>query len=69
MADDGSDIVQLTTAGGDPLWPIWSPDGERIAFTSMRDGNPEVYVMDQGGFHQRRLTHTDAEEKWVSWAK
>src|SRR2546426_4713764 len=26
--------------------PAFSPDGSRIAFTSTRDGQPEIYVMD-----------------------
>jgi Tol biopolymer transport system component len=26
--------------------PTWSPDGQQIAFTSLRDGDYEIYVMD-----------------------
>jgi Tol biopolymer transport system component len=39
--------------------PAWSPDGERIAFGTDRDGGDwELYVMDSDGTHQRRLTST-----------
>ena len=36
--------------------PVWSPDGKRIAFTSERDGNAEIYVMGSDGSQQTRLT-------------
>jgi Tol biopolymer transport system component len=29
--------------------PAWSPDGQKIAFSSTRDGNPEIYVMPAAG--------------------
>jgi len=38
--------------------PAFSPDGSRIAFTSTRDGQPEVYVMDADGTNAQRLTNS-----------
>ena len=40
----------------------------QIAFTSGRDGNAEIYVMDADGKNQRRLTHHPAEDGWPSWS-
>ncbi len=38
---------QITSGGpGDALNPAYSPDGERIAFTANRVGQPQVYVKD-----------------------
>ena len=30
-------------------WPAWSPDGDRVAFGSGREGPPDMYVKDLGG--------------------
>jgi len=38
--------------------PAFSPDGSRIAFTSTRDGQPEIYVMDADGTSAARLTNS-----------
>jgi WD40 repeat protein len=38
--------------------PAFSPDGSRIAFTSTRDGQPEVYIMDADGTGAARLTNS-----------
>ncbi len=38
--------------------PAFSADGSRIAFTSTRDGQPEVYVMDADGTNAARLTNS-----------
>jgi TolB protein len=46
----------------------WSPDGRRILFTSLRDGNAEVYAMDAGGGHQRRLTRDSGEDLAGAWS-
>ena len=36
--------------------PQFSPDGERVAFTSVRSGQPEIWVVDGQGRHPLRLT-------------
>src|SRR5207247_820760 len=38
--------------------PAFSPDGSRIAFTSTRDGQPEIYIMDADGTSPGRLTNS-----------
>ena len=38
--------------------PAFSPDGSRLVFTSTRDGNPEIYVMDADGTSAGRLTNS-----------
>lgn len=36
--------------------PVWSPDGNTIAFFSDRDGNPDIYVMKPDGSQVEQLT-------------
>jgi len=40
----GEDIRRLTGTGKNNHSPAFSPDGRWLAFTSERDGNPEIYV-------------------------
>jgi Tol biopolymer transport system component len=65
---DGSEVRQLTSSGEDST-PAWSPNGRRIAFTSKRDGDYEVYVMDQHGNGQTNLTDSpgfvDGNPAWA----
>ena len=48
--------------------PAWSPDSQRIAFYSERDGNAEIYVMHADGTHVTRLTQTRADEGYPAWS-
>ena len=47
---------------------VWSPDGARLAFTSGRDGNPEIYVMNADGSAQTRLTNNPAYDSHPIWS-
>lgn len=53
---DGSDVKQLTSSGKYDAEATVSPKGDKIIFTSTRDGDPELYVMDIDGSNQTRLT-------------
>ena len=66
-------------AGGSNQSPAWSADGTRIAFSSARTGNPEIWVADSSGGNLRKLTNfrgpnvsptwnprTNAQLAWVS---
>jgi Tol biopolymer transport system component len=60
--------TQLTQNPGADLWPVWSPDGQRIAFVSERDNSSgEVYVMSADGSDVRRLTDNDLSEAMLAW--
>jgi TolB protein len=67
------------TAGGSNQSPAWSGDGSKIAFSSSRSGDPEIYVADASGGNLRRVTtfrgpdvapcwnpRTNAQIAWVS---
>jgi len=57
MADaDGSNVVQLTNSSKYDAEATISPKGDKIVFTSTRDGDPELYVMDLDGSNQTRIT-------------
>ena len=53
---DGSGITRLTSAPGYDAEATISRDG-RIVFTSVRDGDMEIYAMAGDGTDVRRLTH------------
>jgi Tol biopolymer transport system component len=47
---------------GDDSMPDFTPDGRRIVFTSNRDRQGEIYVMNANGSGQRRLTRRPGDD-------
>ncbi|NIM99653.1 MAG: hypothetical protein GTO24_16750 [candidate division Zixibacteria bacterium] len=45
----------------------WSPDGTQIVFTSDRDGNDELYIVNADGSGLRRLTSNTAMDCCPDW--
>jgi Tol biopolymer transport system component len=56
---DGSGLVQLTDTGAYDAEATLSPLGDRVVFTSTRDGDLELYSMNLDGSDVRRLTFRD----------
>jgi Tol biopolymer transport system component len=68
-AADGTNITRLTNNIDFDRSPSWSPDGEKIAFTSDRDGNTEIYVMNAAdGSGQTNISNSPAREYHPSWS-
>jgi Tol biopolymer transport system component len=62
MNADGTGITRLTTDTSNNRFPVWSPDGSKIAFESDRTGLYQVWVMDADGTNPRQVT-TDSATK------
>jgi len=53
----GGDARRLTAGVGLESYPVFSPDGEQVAFAGEYEGNLDVYVVPASGGVPRRLTH------------
>jgi Tol biopolymer transport system component len=53
---EGNITGQLTDSPGYDAEATLSPDGSRIVFTSMRSGDPELYVMNTDGTELKQVT-------------
>ena len=67
-ADGTGDRIALDTAGAQNRDPSWAPDGRRLAFTSTRDGNEEIYVWDSDSGVQTRITSDAARDRDPAWS-
>ena len=74
---DAKHSYRLTKQKGDPstsaglffqLQPAWSPDGQKIAFSSGRDGTAHIYVMNADGTGTVRITGTKQGDEQPSWS-
>ena len=52
----------------DEWHPKVSPNGQQVAFSSDRDGNREIYVMNIDGSNQKRLTFNNGPDGGPSWS-
>ena len=59
---DGGEARPLTSHTGYEKMPVWSPDGQWIAFASDRHGNFDVFVVASAGGRARRLTFHSAAD-------
>jgi TolB protein len=53
---------------GENWLPAWSPDGSKLAFSSTRDGNPEIYIVNRDGSGLRRLTNNPSIDITPTWS-
>jgi TolB protein len=65
---DGGWVACLTNNLSDDVDPAWSSDSKRIAFSSNRDGNWEVHVMNADGSKQTNLTNNAARDEYPTWS-
>lgn len=62
VASAGGRATQLTFHEAQDFKPVWSTDGNQIAFASDRYGNFDVFIMDASGGEATRLTYHSTDE-------
>ncbi|MEM6525445.1 MAG: S41 family peptidase [Bacteroidota bacterium] len=72
------DIWRIPISGGEPrrltiheaheINPIWSPDGQSIAFNSNRWGNSDIYTINKDGGTPFRVTYHSSNDILSDWA-
>ena len=73
MSSFGNGQTRLTDYDEDDYFPVWSPNGQHIAFVRMlfnrkSDKNEEIYVMDADGTNLRNLTQHPALDSGPNWS-
>lgn len=64
---DGTGLTQLTYDQS-PLSPACSPDGNWIAYTSIRDQNYDIYLVHSDGSGETRITQDPKEDSEPAWS-
>ena len=67
VSREGGEAARLTNGMGDESSPIFSPDGNWVAFTGEYDGNTDVYVVPASGGVPRRLTYHPGTDRVAGW--
>ncbi len=63
----GGAARQITSNPAYDSYPVWSPDGSKIAFMSNRDGSNDVFVVGAKGGTAKRLTTHSGSEQPKAW--
>ena len=64
----GGTARRLSSPPGEELFPRFSPDGSRLAFSGNYDGNTDVYVIPAMGGEPLRVTHHPGADRIVDWS-
>lgn len=68
VAKSGGTAQRLSSPPGEELFPRFSPDGARLAFSANYDGNTDVYVVDASGGSPQRVTYDPSADRLVDWS-
>src|SRR6266487_1268334 len=64
---DGTNLVRLTNNPALDEFPAWSRDGSKILFTSLRNGNSDLFIMNPDGTGVTPITGNPATDEDGDW--
>ncbi len=67
VTKEGGMAQRLSSPLGEESKPRFSPDGSKIAYSAMYDGNPEIYVIPTMGGSPERITYHPMLDGLVDW--
>ena len=67
VAKEGGTALKLSSPRGQELFPHFSPDGSRIAYSADYDGNLEIYSIPTMGGLPIRVTYHGMPDRIVDW--
>lgn len=80
MNSDGSNLKQITFTVSSKYFdtgfprdgncnPVWSPNGDKLAYVSYENGSPDIFIINSNGTGNKRLTDTPLRDENPVWTK
>jgi serine/threonine-protein kinase len=61
-------LAQLTFGAGQEGWPVWAPDGKRLAYVAEVDGFRQLFIRQAAGGTDRQLTEGRRDHIQPAWS-
>ena len=68
MPSNGGDAKRLTGWQVEATWPVWAPDGSRIAFQNFSDNTYHIWTIAPDGSDPRQITSGLHDHREPSWS-
>ncbi len=68
VSSKGGAANRLTDHQANDIYPVWSPDGNFVAFSSDRDNNYDVFIIPKEGGIPKQLTFHTRNDLVTSWS-
>ena len=79
MTSEGNNLQQLTFTVSSRIYPgsppdgncnpVWSPNGNKLAYVSYENGSPDIFIINSNGSGNTRLTDTPLRDEGPCWTK